>query len=70
MKNALVTITHHLNIGEGTVHRILNARMLQEDDGSDEWYASACKAIEAAVQDDLPQYLEFASDEPDVEVDA
>jgi hypothetical protein len=70
MKNALVTMTYRLNIGEGTVQKILNSRMLTPDDGSDEWYRSACGAIEAAVLDDPMSYLEFVSDEPDIEVDA
>lgn len=69
MKNAIATVTFHLNIPEARVAQILERSMTQPDDGSDGWHSSACGAVEAAVQDDLQTYLEYA-DEPEVEVDA
>lgn len=70
IKNALVTMTYRLNIGEDTVRRILDGRMLKPDDGSDGWHESALGAIEAAVRDDPARYVDFITDDPDIEVDA
>jgi predicted AlkP superfamily phosphohydrolase/phosphomutase len=70
MKNALASVEFRLNLPEARVEQILASRMLTPDDGSDAWYRSACDAIEAAIKDDLQTYLEYAADEPEVEVDA
>jgi hypothetical protein len=69
MKNAIATVTFHLNIPESEVAKILGRSMVKPDDGTDAWHESACGAVEAAIQDDLRTYLEYGT-EPDVEVDA
>lgn len=70
MKNAIVRVEFNLNLPEREVQKILAQRMLTSDDGTDGWYSSALGAIEAAVEDDLPRYLEFSEPDPEVEAHA
>lgn len=61
MKNALVDVRFKLNIPEGAVSAILSSVPTAD-------YEEQLEAIAEAVRDDLPLYLEYGQDEPDVEV--
>lgn len=64
---AMATITYRVHIPEGRIEELMEGQEIEE---GDEGYAeTALELIESDISDNPDNYLEFASDIPDVEVD-
>jgi hypothetical protein len=66
--NAVATITYHINVPETRVESLMEDQGLEESD--EKYYEIAVTLIEEDIRDNPADYLDWATNEPDVEVDA
>ena len=68
-KNALVRVQVRLDLPEEEVQRIVQSDVLIPEDHPD-FHEAAMRAVEHRVADDLPRFMEWTNDDPEVEADA
>lgn len=69
IKNVLVDVHYTLNLPPTVVELIIKDADIDENLPEPSKYSDAIWAIQEKVKDNLPDYLDYAVDEPEIEAD-